>query len=256
MILENPALTLSIGAQDILEILEETLKERNWQKFDVANLKLTYVPYYIFNYDTLLEKTIEGDTMSQGFSGLMAMNAVTGKLEPSLTEIMEKQPVNYEREISHELQYEMQQPSILGDEIKQVAGIKLAAEFSVGKSALAISGIRLVYWPIWKVFVTLNSKKIQKIEVEAVNGMPMNIEEVPEREKTWMEVTSETIGKLKTPEGWAELSSVALKTTSQVVSAGTKKATENKGIIDYLKTKSGIYAIIGVLIIVLILLYM
>lgn len=227
MILENPALQLAIGMQDILDILESTLKERNWTHFDVANLKLTYVPFYVFNYDTLVEKKAEGETYSQGFSGLMAMNAINGKLEPTLTQIMGEQPVNYEREISHDMQYEMMNPSILGDEVKESARIKLAGQFNVGKDSMSISGVRLVYWPIWKVFVTLPNKRIQKMEVEAVAGYPLNVEEVPEREKTWMEVTGETLAKLKTPGGWAELSKTAITATAGAVSSGVKNQAQS-----------------------------
>jgi len=79
MLLDKPALKLNIGVQDILEILEQTLKQKNWNNFDVASLKLLYIPFYLFNYDTLIE--VEGQPYSQGFSGLMAMNAVTGELK-------------------------------------------------------------------------------------------------------------------------------------------------------------------------------
>ena len=133
MILENPALTLSIRTKDVTEILEGVLKERNWNHFELANLKLAYVPFYIFNYDTLVEQEMQGQTYSQGFSGLMAMNAITGKLEPLLTQIMEEQPVDYEREISHELKYEMQSPAISMQEVKDTANIKLAGQFNVEK---------------------------------------------------------------------------------------------------------------------------
>ena len=108
MLLEYPALSLSIGVQDILSILEDTLKEKNWKNIELANLKLLYTPFYLFNYDTLVEVEMEGRTVSRGFSGLMALNGVTGELEPLLTEIMEKQPVSYEKEISHDLKHEVE----------------------------------------------------------------------------------------------------------------------------------------------------
>lgn len=253
MILENPALTLNIGMQDILSILESTLKERNWTKFELANIKLTYVPYYIFNYDTLVEQEMQGQTFSQGFSGLMAMNAVSGKLEPLLTQIMEEQPIDKEREISHELQYEMQSPSIKGEEVKNTAQIKLAGQFNVGKNSLAISGVMLVYWPIWKIFVTLPNKKIQRIMIEAVSGYPMNIEEVPEREKTWMEVTGDTLQKLKTPSGWAELSKTAITTVGESVSSKPKEGESNffGGLLEWMMhSKSGKYILLGIIIII------
>lgn len=257
MILENPALALNIDMQSILEILESTLKERNWEHFELANLKLTYVPYYIFNYDTLIEQKIEEQTFSEGFSGLMAMNAINGKLEPLLTQIMNDQPVDYEREISHEMQYEMLNPAISMQEVKDTCKIKLAGQFKVGKDSLAVSGFRLVYWPVWKVFVTLPSKKVQRIEVEAVSGYPMNIEEVPEREKTWMEVTSDTLKELKTAKGWVNLSKTTIQTTgSAIKTVGEKSSGPVSTITQWLfYTKNGRYVLLGLLAIIAILIF-
>ena len=256
MILENPALTLSIKTKDVTEVLEGVLKERNWKHFELANLKLVYVPFYIFNYDTLVEQEVQGQTYSQGFSGLMAMNAITGKLEPLLTQVMEQQPVDYEREISHDLKYEMQNPAISMKEVKETANIKLAGQFNVGKDSMAVAGFRLVYWPIWRIFVTLPSKAIQKIEIEGVSGYPMNIEEVPEREKTWIEVTEETLDSLKTAKGWADLTKKAV----QVTATGLKGKKEGSGskassLITWLfKTKTGLYSLVAIAVLIAIIL--
>ena len=244
MILENPALTLSIRTKDVTEILEGVLKERNWNHFELANLKLVYTPFYIFNYDTLVEQESQGQTYSQGFSGLMAMNAITGKLEPLLTQIMEEQPVDYEREISHELKYEMQNPAISMQEVKATANIKLAGQFNVGKDSMAVAGFRLVYWPVWKIFVTLPSQAIQKIEIEGVSGYPMNVEQVPEREKTWIEVTEDTLISLKSPQGWADLTKKAVQVTATGIKGnGEQGQGESKvsSLIAWLfKTKTGL----------------
>ncbi len=258
MILDNPALVLNIRMQDILDILESTLKERNWQHFDVANLKLSYLPYYIFNYDVLVEQKAGEQTYSQGFSGTMAMSAVDGKLEPLLTQIMEQQPVDYEKKVSHDLKYELNPPALKPDEAKQTAILKLAAKFGTGKDSIAVTGFRLVYWPVWKVFVTLPNKHIQRILVEGVSGYPLNIEEVPERELTWMEVTQETLEKLRTPKGWAELSGKLLNLTASAAKSAAGK--KQKGFVSelvhwLLHTKLGRWTLLGIAVIILIILF-
>ena len=255
MILENPALTLSIGTKEVTEIIEGILKQRNWNHFDLINLKLSYIPFYLFNYDTLIEQKEGGQTYSQGFSGLMAMNAIDGKLEPLLTQILESQPVDYEREISHDLKYEIQRPAINLQEAKESAKIKLAAKFNVGKDSMTTTGFRLVYWPIWIVFVTLPKGGIQKIQIEAVSGYPMNVEQVPEREKTWIEVTEETIDSLKTPEGWLNLTKKAIEVTSSGLKKTSKQATGTSNAINWLfKTKAGRYTLLLLAILIAILL--
>lgn len=257
MVLENPALSLNISVQDILDILEKTLKEKNWKHFELANLKLVYIPFYIFNYDLLIEEKVEEQTFSRGTSGVMAINAIDGKLEPLLTDIMEEQPVSYEKDISHDLQYEIKKPAIKEKELADTIKVKLAGQFGVGKDSVAPSGFRLVYWPVWIIFVTLPNK-IQRVEVEAVSGYPLNFEEVPKREMGWMEVTADTLSKMKTAKGWKEL---AKKTVSITASgfkgaAGKEKKGKSGGLSYwFLHTKYGHWTLILTLLFILVMFF-
>lgn len=254
MVLENPALSLNISVQDILGILEKTLKEKNWKHFELANLKLIYVPYYIFNYDLLLEEKVEEQTFSRGTSGVIAINAVNGNLEPLLTEIMKEQPVSYEKEISHDLQYEIEKPAIKEKELHDTCKIKVAGQFGVGKESVATSGFHLVYWPVWVIFVTLPNK-IQRIEVEAVSGYPLNFEEVPKREVGWLEVTADTLAKMKTAKGWKELAKMAVGATAAGFKGAARKEKKGKaGGLTYwfLHTKYGHWTLILILLLILI----
>ncbi len=182
----------------------------------------------------------------------MAMNAIDGKLVPLLTQILESQPVDYEREISHELKYEIQNPAIQMNEAKEAAKIKLAAKFNVGKDSMSTTGFRLVYWPIWVVFVTLPKGGIQKIQIEAVSGYPIgDIERVPEREKTWIEVTEETMDSLKKPEGWINLTKTAVAMTSSGLKAGSEKTGGAGNLIQWFtQTKSGRYSLLLIAILI------
>jgi len=258
MALENPALSLSVRVQDILSILESILKERNWKDFELANLKLVYTPFFLFNYDILVEG--EGQS-SQGTSGLMALNAVNGKLEPALVEIIEKQPVSYEKEITHDIQYEIASAAMTKEEVKDAGRFKLAGQLGIKKESVAVSGVRIVYWPIWTIFVEL-SKNIQKVEVDGVSGYPLNVEEVPEREKGWLEVTADTLQKMKSPSGWVELSGALASAAGGKLKSGVSKAGEQAkegsqthSTVKWLfTTKLGLYSVVLVAILVLILL--
>ncbi|RLG21972.1 hypothetical protein DRN74_01000 [Candidatus Micrarchaeota archaeon] len=264
-ILEHPALKLSLGVQDIITLIEEILREKNWKKFELLSFKLLYSPIYIFNYDLLVEQDVEGQTFSKGFSGTMAINAVTAELEPVFSHILKERPVEYEKEISHDFDYELEKASLTKDELKETCKIKLAAQFNVGKDSVAVSGFRLLYWPIWRVFVTL-PKGIQRINVDAVSGQVLNISEVPEKEKTWLEITADTLKLMKKPEGWLTLSKktvsllgkstkASLKLASKASSKAGEKASE-AGLLYWLfHTRSGIYTLIAIALLILVLIY-
>ncbi len=263
MLLEHPALKLSIGVQDILEVIEAVLREKNWRKFELMNFKLVYTPIYVFNYDILMEQDVQGQTYSQGMSGNMALNALTSKLEPVLTEIMEKQPVDYEKEISHDFDYDLEKSAITKEELHETCKIKLAGQYNVGKESVATSGFRIVYWPIWRVFVTM-PKRIQRIQVDAVSGQTLNIEEVPEKEKSWIEVTQDTVEKMKTPQGWMELTKQAadltakgIKATAHVASKSSAKAADGAAGSNFMNwlfhTKNGMYTLVGMLLLIVVL---
>jgi len=260
MVLENPALVLSVRVQDILSILESILKERNWKDFELANLKLVYTPFYLFNYDILVESDKDGQSSSEGTSGLMAINAVNGKLEPLLVDIIEKQSVAYEKEISHDVQYEVEAIALTKEEVKDSGRVKLAAQLGLKKENVTISGVRAIYWPIWFIFVELSSM-VQKVEVDGVTGTPLNIEEVPEREKGWLEVTADTLTKMKSPRGWAELGGTVASAAGGRLKSGVSKAGEqakpgtptHNTLRWFVTTKMGMYTLILILLLILVL---
>lgn len=192
-------------------ILEAILKGKNWKDFELANLKLFYVPYWVFNYDIYQEgQTPDGALIAQETGGAMYMNAITGKLEPILVEILKSVPVSYTKEITHDIEHEVELPVITRDEVKKEVGpVKIGGTLGIPKGSVTISGLKMVYVPIWRVWVSLKTS-IQKIEIDGISGTPLNFEEVPERQKTMIEVTQETIEKLKTPQGWVDYSKKAI----------------------------------------------
>ncbi len=257
MALENPALALTVKVQDILYILEGILKQRNWKDFELASIKLVYTPFHLFNYDILVED--KDSQASQGTSGVMAINAVNGRLDPELVDIIEKQPVTYEKEISHDIQYEVAPIAISREELKETGRVKLAAQLGVKKESVSVSGIRTVYWPVWTVFAELTGM-VQKIEVDGVTGVPLNIEEVPTREKGWMEVTADTLQKMKSPSGWAELGGSVAAAAGDRLSSGAAKVGEqakpgspaHHTLKWFVTTRIGMYSLVLLLILILV----
>lgn len=255
--LDNPAASLRIQFKDIMDILSDILEGRNWKKFDTSNIDLVYEPYYIFNYDVLVEQEVRGQEVSQGFSGKTSLDAVEADLEPIITQIMDNQPVDFEKEISTDIEYDLKNPAISEDELKETCQIKLASRFNVSKEDVATSAYRLVYWPMWIIYVKIPGEGIQKLVIDGVAGYPMNVEEVPEREKGFVEVSKDTFNKLKSPKGWGNLTKTAARATKGgVKTAVTKKreqGSKTSGAIHWMfHTKSGQYTILLLILLVLV----
>lgn len=263
-VLENPAASLNIRFQDVIDILSDLLKERNWKDFDPSSIELVYSPHYIFNYDTLIEQEVRGQTVSKGFSGRMAINAVNAELEPILTQIMDNRPIKFEKEIDSDVDYEYRvgETAITEDELKDTCSIKIASRFNVSRDEVATSAFRLVYWPMWVIYVRIPDEGTHKLIVDGVAGYPMNVESVPEREKGWVEVSKDTFGKLKSPAGWASLGKSTARATARATAGGVKKAVEKGGqgtpkpqsILSWIfKTKFGRYSVLlGILFVLII----
>lgn len=257
--LDNPAVSLRIQFKDIMDILSDILEERNWKKFDTSNIELEYRPFYIFNYDVLVEQDVGGRQVSEGFSGKTALNARDPDLEPLLIQIMDNQRIEFEKEISTEVDYDIKKPLISEDELKETCTMKLASQFNVSKDNVSTSAFRLVYWPFWVIFVSIPGEGTQKLLVDGFSGYPVNAEQVPEREKGWVEVSKETFQKLKSPKGWGELSKTAAKTTAGGVKTAVEKGGEEAkgaGAAHWLfRTKTGQYTVILLVLLLLILFF-
>ncbi len=213
MILDKPALVLRYTVDDVVEAVDRSLRRRGWKEFEISSLKLYYLPFYIFNYDVLVEQSVQGQTFSQGFSGTMAMDAVSGKLQPLITELLDSQPVSFEKKVSHDIQFTPVTPALKPDEAKRTAARQLAGKFGIGAESVETAGFRIIYWPVWRVFVSMPAG-FYKLDVDGFSGVILNEGEIPVREKTWKDVMAETIDLMKTPKGWA----VLLKKTFSVIS--------------------------------------
>ena len=237
MILDNPVFELRVTAEDALGILKRLLKQRHWKKFDVANLGLNYVPYWFFNFDVYEE--VEGQ--SQTYSSQMCMNAITGKLEPMLIEIMKTIPVRQEKEI-REQKYDIKNPAVKEDEARSTAPIKIAGMMHRPKDTITVSGLRLVYVPTWVIWVDLASGT-KRIDLDAISGSPLNIQNVPTKERGFLEVTADTLEELKTPAGWVDYSKKMFDWSLGALAGAGQQASAGAGLLTWVtNTTAGRYS--------------
>jgi len=226
LILDKPALVLRYLVDDVVETVDKSLRSKRWTDFEISSLKLYYLPFYVFNYDVLVEQELQGQTFSQGFSGTMAMDASSGKLQPMITELLDRQPVSFEKKVSHDLKFIAVPPAIKADEAKETAARRLAGKFGVGEESVKTSGFRIIYWPVWRVFVSMPAG-FYKLDVDGFSGVILNESEIPIKEKTWKDMLKETVDLMKSPKGWA----VLLKKTFSVLGKTASKKGEGKGIL-------------------------
>jgi len=251
--LDAPAFDLRFTLDDVLGVVESVLKGRHWRNFDIDSVTLRYVPYWFFNYDIYQE--VEGK--SETYSSQMAMNGLTGEMQPTIIQILESIPVEKSKEITHGIEHTIEQATISKDEIKNIAQLKVAGEMRIPKSTITISGINMAYVPIWRIWVRLGGGGTRRIDLDALSGSPFHIDTVPERERGTMEVTIDMLQDLKRPEGWIDYSTKAFNWGFGVVKhAGGQAAGaagQGTGMAQWLLgTKMGRYTALGIIIVVLI----
>jgi len=211
MKLDKPSLQLSVSKEDALAQVKGAAEEKGYPagEMEIAELSLLYVPFFVFNYEAFQEsKTEESETpvVSETENGRMVLNAFSSELDGEIVPLFEEEESSIENspgdnEDGEEIKFEMQKARLKEEEAKQIAQVKMAAQLSLGKGNIIISAMELVYVPFW-----LGSAKVGEeeysIEINAVSGAMKGLEELPERGKSYGELTKETVSELKDPAAW------------------------------------------------------
>ncbi len=248
MYLDNPSLSVAISESDLAGIIKAIMKSRHWKQFDIATANLVFVPHWFFNFDIYYE----AEGKPQTYSSQMSLNAVTGELNPIIVEVMKEIPVKMTKEAPENATVE--KLAVSKDEAKEVSKIKIAGELGVSKDIITTYGFRMVYVPVYRVWLSLG-RKIIRLDIDAVSGSPLNESNVPERQRGFIEITADTIERLKTPEGWVDYSKKAGAWIADVAKAtGISVAGQFKkgGIFHwFITTRSGRYTLATIVILLL-----
>ncbi len=213
MYLNRPAFPVSFSLEQTVEMISEMVRGKYWHDFEVGEVKLVYIPVWVFNYDAYTEAPPEQKGESEATksqrvvsgveSGRMALNAYTNELSEDIGYLYDSMEAALVNEPTKEYPYEVQRPKVREAEAKRIIPVKMAARFSLPKENVIVSGLELVYLPMWAVWLTV-AEGTFKLQINAVSGEILNQEEVPERERGWLELTSETLEELKQPGAWVE----------------------------------------------------
>src|SRR3989338_1836318 len=209
MRLDAPAFSLSVDMDQALLVLKKRVQKKHWKDFQTGTIKLSYVPYFVFNYTVFSETPEkEGKQVVSEQTGKRAMNANTASFLEIMTYILEEIATTQEKEPSHSYNVELDPPDITKQEASEVAKTKIAAEFQVPRNSVIISGITQYYLPTWRVWVTVGKKEkdqeTYRLDIEGVLGTIINEEKVPSRERGMLEVSVSTLAGLQNPENWAD----------------------------------------------------
>lgn len=198
MFLDKPAFPVSFTPDKVVALIEELIKSRGWSDFEVAEIKLVYTPYWTFNFDSCEHS---GSKIRGVKSGALALNALTNRLEDFAGFLSENPDLKTTQHISADYEADVQHAKTSMEEAREIAKLKLAANLRAPKDNIILSGLELLYIPFWLAYVSV-AEGTFKLRINAVIGEIVNQEEVPEREKGWLEVTNETLDELKEPMAW------------------------------------------------------
>ncbi len=202
MFVGNPVFPISFEIEKVAGLIEATLKKKNWQSFDRGEVKLVLQPVYIFYYDAVFEEG--GKPSGKGERGRLALNAETAELNKGLAETMP--PDNkLVKELPDDYPLIVRKPLFSAAEAEKIALLKTSALIGADRNNVVLTGFKVVYYPMWLAFVTVKEKTYE-LEISAVTGEIFGEEQVPEREKGFVEITKETLHELKEPGAWVKYS--------------------------------------------------
>ncbi|MFH0971559.1 MAG: hypothetical protein V1835_03240 [Candidatus Micrarchaeota archaeon] len=209
MVLDAPTFKLVLTPEAALGVVQKEVHHRGWKKFEVEEVRLIYTPFFLFSFDVRSET-------GPPATGKAAMNAYTGELSEFVPVIMER-PLQKTKNI--EEGGEVEETAIPSNEAKETAKDKIAAQAGIKREMVSISAVSKVYIPFFRVWLEVAHSSL-KVDVDALVGAPLGIENAPEREKTWGEATGETLSKLKSPSGWIELTGKAVGSLTGAAGGG------------------------------------
>lgn len=224
------ALRLGFTMEDVKSEIESMLKAKHWSSkgMDLAPT-LVYIPHYVFHYSAFSEDDVseggdggedeieEGEIVSKKGGkaskavvsdiqhGTYSIDAASGELETDLGEYFETADLGPFEEPGEEASFERdtQKPKLSFKEAERLAQLKTAKELGVPKNNVEVSSMRLVYFPIWRVSVSVAKGEFD-VDFSGVDGEVLSDEDIPERDKGHGELAGEAVSELSSPNKWVE----------------------------------------------------
>lgn len=205
VLLDANAFNVVLTPEAAITSVQQAVASKNWKSSTLSDIKLVYVPFYIFSFDVA-----EGNVPT----GKAALNAYTGELNDFIPYLLER-PLEKSRATDDRVQVEVESTTISQSEVKELASVKIANTVGAKKDQIVVSAVSKIYVPFYRIWVDVAGDNF-KIEVDACLGSPNGIDVIPARQKTWEENTQDTLTQMRTPAGFATLTSKTLAEASKV----------------------------------------
>ena len=226
MLVGNPVFPIGFQLEEVAALVEKILRKKNWKKFEKGEIKLVLIPFYLFYYDAAFEE--ENRLKKETEHGRLALNAETAELGRELADSMPEE-TQLAKELPDNYPLIVRKPIFSRQEAEKIALLKTASLVGTDRKNIVLTGFKMVYYPMWIAFATVAGKTSQ-LEISAVNGSVFGEENVPKREKGFVEITRETLEELKEPNAWLQYSKeIAQKTGERL--AGRKETSEKHSIL-------------------------
>ncbi|MBU1198005.1 hypothetical protein KJ765_05870 [Candidatus Micrarchaeota archaeon] len=199
MILDAPTYKLVLTPEAAMGIVQKELARRGWRKFEIENVRLVYTPYYTFSFDVSAET-------AGPITGKAALNAYTGDVDEFVPMLLER-PLDKLKKAEDNA--EIEETSVPKIEAKGAARDKIAVQTAVKRDRVSVSAINKVYIPYYRIWVNLPTQQL-RAQVDALVGSVVGLEGVHAKPKTFGESARDTVKKLASPSGIAELGGKAV----------------------------------------------
>ncbi len=226
MYLGNPLLPIKITTADAAEKFKKEIKKKNWYDFELAPLKLTLVPYFLFNYHYYIENDNEGkNVIKSTVHGILAVDGHGIKVRTDLVELLKHNWSNSIQEVPRG-EFAERYCNIDKKDQNEVLQLKTAQHFNVPKSNVVVSEPRRLLLPEYWTIATLEGKKYN-LTINCVDGTISGLKEIPERQKGYMELTKETFNELKDPKSWFTYSAQVIEEGISYIANPKKSSNKN-----------------------------
>ena len=220
MYLGNPLLPIKFTTAEAVEKLNKEIRKKNWYDFELTPLKLTLVPYFLFNYHYYIENDNEGkNVIKSTVHGILAVDGHDILIRTDLVSLLKHNWKNTLQEVPRG-DFAERYCNIDKKDQNEVLQLKTAQYFNVPKTNVVVSEPRKLLLPEYWTEAKIDGKKYD-LTFNCVDGSLGGMKEIPERQKGYMEITKETFNELKDPKNW-------LLYSTQVIEEGLSFATSPK----------------------------
>jgi len=204
MKLEQESFPLSFSSDQVKNLIEELVKEKDWTDFKIKETRIEFTPFYYFSFDAFTESKEEG-TVSETLHGTNVFDPINSQLNEGMALSLQGTQLTKEIDVLEKIQFTEHKCGMNEEEAKIIVQIKIAEKLKIKKDNVLIHQLKKALFPAWFVSVEVNEVEYQLI-ISGIDGRMLSEDTIPFRRKKFGELFQETLSDLSSPKGWADYS--------------------------------------------------